>query len=529
MSAPPNFTDFEFHRGQGVPSNWTAAHARSSAPRIDGPEHTSDGSRNRSGSDKTARLSKVTGVEAATLRGQRASVFRRIRPFIRRYCNATVKENVVRSPTFRRDLSALSGEFWLAASDPVSSDADTGPSDVEDDGQDIGFGADFPPADVMDVDTVEERVDEEWVVEEEMVERERVVEEIDDMPAARAARTLAGLVEYGASDDDASGEDEEEIEKERTRVDEEARRKKIAAGKKKEKKGDDADDEREEDEEFDQLEGGQESDGAGPPPNVKGYTRTGWPTGLNQRLRQGKSQPAMREKMLELVEEGLLEPAGQKCDRCRGAGGRRCLLPVDSDNGKPSCAECLISSHGCPNRVARATPARKKSTRSSKGKAKAGPALVKRPQAFVVLPRLPSSNRPPAADPSDQQEAGPSTIPSVADFLVEYTLFSSRPQQARPPPGHGEFSDFEHPVADFAFNLSERCAKGMTHPREAAWDRILASAHQLIASHRALEYELRRHGPFTAEEIEYLLQTCYPDSMHPEDVVEENGQGNRDA
>ncbi len=29
MSAPPNFTNFAFHCGQGVPSNWTEAHAHS--------------------------------------------------------------------------------------------------------------------------------------------------------------------------------------------------------------------------------------------------------------------------------------------------------------------------------------------------------------------------------------------------------------------------------------------------------------------------------------------------------------------
>ncbi len=29
MSAPPNFTDFAFRCGQGVPSDWTEAHARS--------------------------------------------------------------------------------------------------------------------------------------------------------------------------------------------------------------------------------------------------------------------------------------------------------------------------------------------------------------------------------------------------------------------------------------------------------------------------------------------------------------------
>ncbi|KAK0437488.1 hypothetical protein EV421DRAFT_1907236 [Armillaria borealis] len=239
------------------------------------------------------------------------------------------------------------------------------------------------------------------MIEEMVVKEEQVVKEVEDTPATQAVHTLIW-------------EDKAEIEKERVHVEEEARNREIATGKKK---------------------------------GETGYTRTGWPTGLNQWLRQGKSQPTMHEKMLELVEEGLLE-------------GKNATLP--------------------------------------------------------------SSNHLPATSPSGQQEAGLSSIPSVTDFLAAYTLFSSRPQQARPPPGHD-------PIANFAFNLLEQCHKGMTHPREAAWDRILASTHQLIASHRVLEYKLRRHSPFTTEEIEYLLQTCYPDSLHPEDVIEESRQGNRDA
>ncbi|PBK66186.1 hypothetical protein ARMSODRAFT_977827 [Armillaria solidipes] len=270
MSAPPSFTDFEFHCGQGVPSHWMAAHAQSLYDLI------------IADLDKTTRLSRVTGVEAATLCAQRTSVF---------------------SLSFHRDLSAFVGKFWLAASDLVSSDADTGPSDIEEGHEDVGFRAGLPPTDSMDIDTIEE-----WVVEEETIEREHIVEEMVDMPTMQVACTLASLVKYGTSDDDRSREDEEEIKKERLQVKEEAKKKKIGTGKKKEKKGDDTDDEREEEEEeINELRGRQESDGAGLPPNVKGYTRTGWPTGLNQQLRQGKSQPIMHEKMLELVEEGLLE------------------------------------------------------------------------------------------------------------------------------------------------------------------------------------------------------------------------------
>ncbi len=135
-----------------------------------------------------------------------------------------------------------------------------------------------------------------------------------------------------------------------------------------------------------------------------------------------------------------MQPADEKCSRCRG--GRRCLLPVDSDNGHPACAECLISSHGCPNHVARSAPAKKKPTRSSKGKAKAGPSNspVKCPQAFVMVPRLKPSGHPPADDEPAQPEAGPSTMPTALDFMVEFQSFRSRPMQERPTPGHGKLS-----------------------------------------------------------------------------------------
>ncbi|PBL01895.1 hypothetical protein ARMGADRAFT_1071402 [Armillaria gallica] len=216
------------------------------------------------------------------------------------------------------------------------------------------------------------------------------------------------------------------------------------------------------------------------------------------------------------------EPADEKCSRCHG--GRRCLLPVDSDNGHPACAECLISSHGCPNHVACAIPVKKKATHSDKGKGKAGPAPVKCSQVFVLVPRLKPSSQPPATGEPAQPEAGPSNMPTALNFMVEFQSFCSRPMQERPPTGH-------NPVTDFTFNLAEHCLSGMTHPREAAWDQILALTHQLITAHRALEYELRQSGPFSAEEVEYLLQTRYPDSMLPPDDEhnEESAEGKGNA
>ncbi len=55
--------------------------------------------------------------------------------------------------------------------------------------------------------------------------------------------------------------------------------------------------------------------------------------------------------------------------------------------------------------------------------------------------------------------------------------------------------------------------------------------HQLIAAHCVLEYELRRSGPFSANEVEYLLQTCYPDSMLLPDEEQHEGsvEGKGDA
>ncbi|PBK90897.1 hypothetical protein ARMGADRAFT_1031994 [Armillaria gallica] len=502
--------------GQGVLSDWTEAHARSLYDSIvaDPIQHTKNVwtpahicwmMKSIWFCDKITRLLRVTGVDASILRCQRMAVFRQIRPFIQQFCHASVRENTVHSPSFWRDLSNLVGEYWLATSDPVSSDVDTGPSNIEGDGdEDMGYGAAQSPATPMDVNPPapegkpkgNETGEEWWVTSETRA----------DSAAAQAAATLVGLVAYGASSDDGSGEDEGEVEegnegevKEdnegevKEEDDEEVekavkpKRKSPAEAKEKEKDRE-ANDEREEEEEVDELEGRGASDIV-PTLKNKGYTRTSWPADLNQHLRQGKTQPAMHAYMVEMEEEGLLEPSlKQPADK-----KRRRLLPMDSDNGHPACAECLISSHGCPNHVARATPAKKKATRSDKGKGKAGPAPIKHPQAFVLVPCLKPNSQLPATGEPTQPES-----------------FCSCLMQERPPAGH-------NPVTDFAFNLAEHCLGGMTHPREAAWDQIPTLTHQLIAAHHVLEYKLRRSGPFSAEEVEYLLQTRYPDSMLPPD------------
>ncbi len=194
---------------------------------------------------------------------------------------------------------------WLATSDPVSSDVDTGPSDEEsNDEEDVGYGAAQPPATPMDVDPIasegkasRNEVGEEWQVASEM-------------RADLAAATLAGLVVYGTSSDDVSGDEEEEEEEE----------KKAEGG---DDKTSDADDEREqEQEQEDQLNGGEMSDSALKTKGKVvlflhvlttdrvlwvGYTHTRWPVHLNQWLQQGKTQPAMSTHMVEMEEEGLLE------------------------------------------------------------------------------------------------------------------------------------------------------------------------------------------------------------------------------
>ncbi len=144
---------------------------------------------------------------------------------------------------------------WLATSDPVSSDADTGPSDGEgNEDEDVGYGAAQQPATPMDVDlAVPEgkpsgnKTGKEWQV---------VSETLADSAAVQVAATLVGLVTYGASSDDESGNKEAEV-KEEVKP-----RKKSAADRKMEEKDRDADDEREEEEEVDELDGRGVSDAA---------------------------------------------------------------------------------------------------------------------------------------------------------------------------------------------------------------------------------------------------------------------------
>ncbi|PBK96561.1 hypothetical protein ARMGADRAFT_1076721 [Armillaria gallica] len=329
----------------------------------------------------------------------------------------------------------------------MSLNAETGPSNVEDnDDDDSQFRTSQPAAIPMDVDAAgpdeaNDSGEEEWVAE--MVQMDSV--------AAQVAATLVGLVVYGASSDNGSGEEEEEKEK----ASAEKSEKKNTATRMKDEKTGDADNEREEE-----------------------------PVNLNQRLRQGKTQPAMHTYMhtymVEMEEEGLLELVDKKCDRC--CSGHQCLLPVKSDNGHPTCAECLISSHGCLNHIAHSAPARKKPTHSSKGKAKAGTSSspIKHLQVFVLVLCLKPSGHPPTANEPTQPEADPSTMPTALDFMVEFQSFHSHPMQERPTPGHD-------PVTDFTFNLAERCLGGLTHPRVAVWDCILALMHQLIAAHWVLE------------------------------------------
>ncbi|PBK89121.1 hypothetical protein ARMGADRAFT_1084199 [Armillaria gallica] len=134
MSAPPNFTNFAFRCGQGMLSDWTEAHARSLYDSILAdpvqrtknawtPAHIQWMMKSIWFCNKTAQLSRVTGVEAS-------------------FCHPSIRENAVHSPSFRWDLSNIVGKFWLATSDPVSSDVDTGPSDGEgNDDEDMGYGA----------------------------------------------------------------------------------------------------------------------------------------------------------------------------------------------------------------------------------------------------------------------------------------------------------------------------------------------------------------------------------------------------
>ncbi len=216
-------------------------------------------------------------MDVSLLQCQWTAVFRWIHSFICHYCHASIRESAVCSPTFCQDLSNLIGECklsfsvlsenplkclypdWLATSDPVSLDVDTGPSDVEgEDDNDSWFRTRPPATDPMDVDPA--GPDEA----NHLGKEERVAEEVQaDSAAAQVAATLADLVAYGASSDDGSGEEEEEEEKEST---EGSEKKKNVATRKDDEQTGDADNKRDK-EEVDQLDGGKVSDAA---PKSKG-------------------------------------------------------------------------------------------------------------------------------------------------------------------------------------------------------------------------------------------------------------------
>ncbi|PBK81128.1 hypothetical protein ARMGADRAFT_1039527 [Armillaria gallica] len=124
MSTPPNFTNFTFWCGQGMPSDWTEAHARSLYNSIvaDPIQHTRN------------------VWTHAHIHWMMKSIW---------FCDKIAQL----FPSFQRDLSNLVGKYWLATSDPMSSDADTGLSDMGgDDDEDAGYGAAQPPTTPMDVD-----------------------------------------------------------------------------------------------------------------------------------------------------------------------------------------------------------------------------------------------------------------------------------------------------------------------------------------------------------------------------------------
>ncbi|PBK84529.1 hypothetical protein ARMGADRAFT_1088300 [Armillaria gallica] len=453
MSALPNFTNFAFCCGQGVPSDWTDAHVRSLYDSIlaDPIQHTKDTwtpahiwwvMKSIWFCDKTSRLSRVTGMDASILQRQRATIFRRICLFVRWFCHLSIQENTVHSPTFWQDLSNVIGEFWLATSDPVSSDMDTGVSNEEgNNDKDVGYRAAQSPAHPMDIDPIasegkpgRNKVGEEWQVASEM-----------RADLAQAAATLAGLVAYGTSSDNASG-DEEEKEEEEKKVEGE------------EDKTSDTDNEREEEEEWEEHEewlNGREVSDSTPKSKVP------WVKA---------SQPAMRTHMLEMEEEGVLEQMRSATAVMAGA--------------IVSCQE----------------------------------------EATIVLVPCLCQGNPAPVGTTSQPEVGPSSTSSATALLKEYNTFTSCPMQHRPPLGHDA-------VINFAFNLEEHCAGGLSHPREVAWDQILTLTHQLVVAYQALKYELRRSGPFSNEEVDHFLQTRYPNSMLPadEDQPEGNTEGKGDA
>ncbi|KAK0462124.1 hypothetical protein IW261DRAFT_1428228 [Armillaria novae-zelandiae] len=66
-------------------------------------------------------------------------------------------------------------------------------------------------------------------------------------------------------------------------------------------------------------------------------------------------------------------------------------------------------------------------------------------------------------------------------------------------------------TTDFAFGLVERLGL-QSHPREATWDRIVATSEQIVARYLALQYELQNYGPFNEADVKRLLTNCFLES-----------------
>ncbi|KAK0474421.1 hypothetical protein IW261DRAFT_1423001 [Armillaria novae-zelandiae] len=204
---------------------------------------------------------------------------------------------------------------------------------------------------------------------------------------------------------------------------------------------------------------------------AKGFTRTGWPLALNQQLREGRMQPVMRANMEAMQDEGLLLAASTKCDRCKAASGRSCRIPADSDNGRPSCAECLISSHSCPSHLAPAT----------------------RAAHLPMIPKVSTAHRQVVV-----------RVPCIGEVAHEYRRIEGSQMNLHPPVGGDS-------TTDFAFGLVERLGL-QSHPCKAAWDRIVAASEQIVAGYHALQYKLQNYGPFDEADVERLLTNCFPES-----------------
>ncbi|KAK0465696.1 hypothetical protein IW261DRAFT_1574912 [Armillaria novae-zelandiae] len=217
---------------------------------------------------------------------------------------------------------------------------------------------------------------------------------------------------------------------------------------------------------------------------AKGFTKTGWLLTLNQWLREGQMQPVMCVNMEAMQEDGVLlvhtsvlffcvvrpsfQAVSTKCDGCKATSGRSCRIPADSDNGHPSCAECLISSHSCPSRLVPATQAACPATIHK--------APTVRHQVVVM-------------------------VPCIGDITQEYWRIEG--SQMNPhPPIRGDFT------TDFAFGLVERLSLQL-HPHEATWDQIMAASGKIVAGYHALQYDDEPPGSVCTEFADFTALTIY--------------------